>query len=94
MRPVAEDYSVAVHLVAHDPPRGGEDVLTQADSAHPLQGWYPTSRWGQGEIVRDHYLIQLPEGSTPVAVRIALYRVTPEGEFVNSPWLSQPLPDS
>jgi len=94
MQPVAEDYSVAVHIVAHDPPRGGADVLAQADSVHPLQGWYPTSRWRQGEIVRDHYLLQLPAGSAPVAVRVALYRADPEGGFINSPWLSQPLPDS
>jgi len=92
MQPVAEDYSVAVHLVAHDPPQGASDMLAQADSANPLEGWYPTSRWSLGEIVRDHYLIQVPEGSAAVAVRVALYRVAPEGGFINTPWLSLLVP--
>lgn len=92
VQPVADNYSVAVHLVAHDPPQDASDVLAQADSVHPLGGWYPTSRWGLGEIVRDHYLIPVPEGSAPMAVRIGLYRTAPEGGFMNSPWLSLPLP--
>lgn len=91
-QPVTKDYSVAVHLVAHDPPKDGGDVLAQADSAHPLDGWYPTSHWSPGEIVRDHYLIRVPGGNAPVAVRVALYRTEPEGDFINSPYLSLPLP--
>lgn len=89
--PSALDYSVAVHLVAHDPPQGPEDVLSQADRFHPVYGWYPTSRWSAGEIVRDHYRIQVPKGAEAQAVRIALYRVDDSGGFVNSPWLSLPL---
>jgi hypothetical protein len=91
--PPALDYSVAVHLVAHDPPRGAEDVLSQADQAHPVYGWYPISRWHAGEIVRDHYLVEVPDGAEPWAVRVALYRVNGSGGFVNSPWLSLPVAD-
>ncbi len=89
---IADDYSVAVHLVAHDPPQGPADILTQADSVHPVDGWYPTSRWSAGEIVRDHYAIPVPAGSEPVSVRVALYRTDPQAGFVNSPWLSLPIP--
>jgi hypothetical protein len=95
-RETGRDYSVAVHLVAHDPPRGSEDVLAQADSSHPVYGWYPTSRWSSGEIVRDDYRIvvpEVPEGVSPRAVRVALYYVNDAGEFVNSPWLSVPIED-
>jgi hypothetical protein len=91
--PSALDYSVAVHLVAHDPPRGAEDVLSQADQAHPVYGWYPISRWRAGEIVRDHYLVEVPDGAEPRAVRVALYRADGSGGFVNSPWLSLPVAD-
>lgn len=91
-QPVEEDYSVAVHLLAHDPPRGGEDVLAQADSRHPLEGWYPTSRWRAGEIVRELTRIRVPAGSAPVGVRVALYLVDPQGGFLDSPWLFLPLP--
>jgi hypothetical protein len=95
-RQPVRDYSVAVHLVAHDPPRGAEDILAQADSSHPVYGWYPTSRWSSGEIVRDDYRIVMPEGpevAHPQAVRVALYYVNDAGEFVNSPWLSVPVGD-
>ena len=84
----ARDYSVAVHLVAHDPPRTAEDVLAQADQAHPVYGWYPTSRWHPGEIVRDQYRISLPRGAQPRAVRIGMYYVDEDGSFNNSRWLS------
>ena len=85
------DYSVAVHLVARDPPHGPEDILAQADSSHPVYGWYPTSWWSKGEIVRDDYSVSVPEGVQPQAVRVALYYVNDLGEFVNSPWLSLPV---
>jgi hypothetical protein len=89
---IADDHSVAVHMVAHDPPQGPADVLTQADSVHPVDGWYPTSRWSPGEIVRDQYAIPVPAESEPVAVRLAMYRADPQAGFVNSPWLSLPIP--
>ena len=91
--PPAQDYSVAVHLVAVDPPRGAGDVLSQADQAHPVYGWYPTSRWRAGELVRDHYPVQVPDGREPQAVRVAMYRTDGSGNFGNTPWLSLPVAD-
>jgi hypothetical protein len=87
-----QDHSVAVHLVAHEPLRSPEDIISQADAVHPVDGWYPMSRWQVGEIVRDCYLIFVPEGSAPAAVRISLYRSDPQAGFVSSPWLWQDLP--
>jgi len=51
------DYSISVR-----PTRGGELIfvgggLLQEDRAHPVWGWYPTSGWLPGEVVRDDYLI-------------------------------------
>lgn len=51
------DYSISIR-----PTRGGELILVggellQEDHAHPVWGWYPTSRWLPGEVVRDDYLI-------------------------------------
>ncbi|MDX1413642.1 MAG: DUF2723 domain-containing protein [Candidatus Promineifilaceae bacterium] len=86
--PIAEDYSIAVHLVAQDPPISEEDILTQADKNHPVEGYYPTTRWRAGEIVRDDYLIRIPPLSIPVAIRIGMYRFDPDQGFINSPWLS------
>lgn len=51
------DYSVSVR-----PTQGGKAIfvegeLLQEDNAHPVWGWYPTSRWLPGEVVRDDYLL-------------------------------------
>ena len=89
---LAHDYSTAVHLVANDPPAGEADILAQADRAHPVDGWYPTTGWRPGEIVRDSYLLTVPQGSAPAAVRVAMYRTDPAAGFINSPWLSLPVP--
>jgi hypothetical protein len=93
VQPVENDYSVAVHLVAHNPPQGEEDLLAQSDAVHPVMGWYPTSRWKAGEVVRDDYLLHVPSGSFPVAVRVGMYRVDESGAFVNTEWLSLPIPE-
>ncbi len=89
---VDDDYSVAVHLVAQDPPRGEADILDQDDRAAPVNNWYPPSRWRPGEIVRDRYLVSVPEEASPAAIRLGMYRHDPEMGFVNTPWLSLPLP--
>ena len=44
------------------------------------------------EIVRDTYLLTVPDGSTPRAIRVAMYRNDPAAGFINTPWLSLPLP--
>ncbi len=87
------DYSVAVHLVAQDPPTGPQDILAQADSTHPVNGWYPTSRWQPGELVTDHFLLSVPGGSAPQAVRVGMYQSLPDGSFQNTAWLSLAVPE-
>jgi len=89
---VPADYRVAVHLVAKDPPDGAQDVLDQADSLNPVGGWYPTSLWAVGEVVRDDYALSVPPGGAPVAVRVAMYQQEENGTFVNTDWLSLPIP--
>lgn len=91
-RSIEKDYSVAVHLVAHNPPRQGEDILAQADARRPVSGWYPTNRWLAGEIVRDTYVLDVPPQAEPAAVRVALYRVDASGAFASTEWLSLPIP--
>jgi hypothetical protein len=88
---LGRDYSIAVHLVGRDPPQRPEDVIAQSDRSHPVYGWYPTSRWEAGEIVRTHHRIAIPGGADARAVRVALYTVDGAGDFVNSPWLAVPL---
>ena len=85
------DYSVAVHLVTQDPPIGPQDIVAQADRVHPVDGWYPTSRWVAGEVVQDDYAITWSVEGDPTTVRIGMYQVTAAGEFYNSGWLSLPV---
>ncbi|MFN2138710.1 MAG: protein O-mannosyl-transferase family [Candidatus Promineifilaceae bacterium] len=89
---VDANYSVAVHLVAQDPPQSEADILDQDDRAAPVNNWYPTMQWRPGEIVRDRYVVSVPEGSTPAGIRVGMYRSDPELGFINTPWLSLPLP--
>ena len=86
------DYSVAVHLLANNPPQGPQGILAQADRHHPVEGWYPTSRWQAGEIIRDDYVISIPANTRPVGVRVGMYRVDAQGRFLNTEWLFLPMP--
>jgi hypothetical protein len=87
-----ENYSVAVHLLAQDPPSGPQDIVAQADRLHPVDGWYPIGQWSAGEIVRDHYLLEVPAGVTVQAARLGMYQVLDGGQFHNTAWLSLPVP--
>jgi len=53
-----EDYTVFVHLLDEH-----GQIVAQHDS-QPLQGFYPTSFWGESEVVRDEYDIHV-DSSTP-----------------------------
>jgi hypothetical protein len=92
LAPLELDYSVAVHLVSHNPPRGPGDILAQAGRRHPVSGWYPTSLWEAGEVIRDDYPIPVPDAAHPAAVRVAMYRVGADGGFINTRWLALPIP--
>jgi hypothetical protein len=60
----SQDYTVFVHLV------NGEQIVAQRDQ-QPLAGFYPTSMWRDGEIVRDVYSLPLPPVGTEI--RVGLY---------------------
>ncbi len=87
----SRDYSTAVHLVSTDPPASPEDIIAQADSLHPVEGWYPTTRWVSGQQVQDLYSLTASSDKPAVAIRITAYIVDESGEFVNGDWLSIPL---
>ena len=93
MEPITQNYSVAVHLVTRFPPEGPQDIVAQADAAHPVQGWYPTTQWAAGEVVCDQYELVIPSGSEPTAVAITMYRVNEAGQFENGNWFVLPLLD-
>ena len=74
------DYSISVR-----PTQGGKAIfaegeLLQEDNVHPVWGWYPTSRWLPGEVVRDDYL--LPNQPAYDGLTILVYWRT-DGGFEN-----------
>jgi hypothetical protein len=92
VQPVARDYSVAVHWLSRFPAQGPADILAQTDSLHPVQGWYPTTRWTTGEVVRDVYALQATAVPLPpsTVIAITMYYVDENGQFVNNEWFVLP----
>lgn len=53
-REMDESYTVFIHVV------GGEGKIWTQEDTQPEGGFYPTSFWGEGEMVRDEYELLLP----------------------------------
>lgn len=85
MRPPDADLSVFVHLLSAESPV----PLAQADSAAPVYGWYPMTRWQAGEVVTDQYAVGLADGAA--RVKIGFYEQPEPGKFVNYDAAELPL---
>ena len=81
--PVSTDYSVSVRLTDQPEIDAAEDILAQRDRVHPVLGWYPTSRWLPGEIVRTFYRLEWDPAEVPTLVEVTLYEQTEPGVFNN-----------
>ncbi len=60
------DYELEVRVVGND-----GTVLTERRLA-PVAGWFPTSRWRAGDLLRGHYAIPLPMDAPPGRYQIRL----------------------
>ncbi len=64
------DYTVFTHLVDE------EGRIIAQDDSQPLGGYYPTSLWEEGEVIRDSYVLTLredvPEGEYRIEVGMYL----------------------
>ncbi|MGQ9628219.1 MAG: ArnT family glycosyltransferase [Anaerolineae bacterium] len=61
---IEENYTVFIHLVDE-----GGRLIAQKDN-EPVDGFYPTSFWQKGEIVRDQYDFQIPPEAPPGEYRL------------------------
>jgi hypothetical protein len=77
------DYSVSVKATDRDVIDGPDDIVAQADSSAPVHGWYPTTLWSPGELVRDDYVIVLPPGRSATMLEVSLYTQDAAGNFQN-----------
>jgi hypothetical protein len=71
-QPVRDDYTVFVHLLDRSGKRWAQH------DAQPLGNLYPTSRWAEGEMVRDSHPLSLPTDLPPgrYFLRIGMYLPT------------------
>ena len=77
------DYSVFIHASDQTSIDSPEAIVSQADHSAPVYGWYPTSRWSPGEIVRDDSVITLPPDRSAKIVAIGMYYQDTAGGFHN-----------
>jgi hypothetical protein len=73
------DYAVSVRPVQNGELLFHEGELIQEDHAHPVWGFYPMSRWTKSEIVRDDYLVAVPEGVGYNGAAVVVYGVSEDG---------------
>jgi hypothetical protein len=73
------DYTVSVRPLRDGTLITGEDGEPLIQDHQPVWGVYPTSRWSPGEVVRDDYVLSLPNQVNPNGVQVVVYRGAEEG---------------
>jgi hypothetical protein len=77
--PMNSEYTVSVRPLSEGElvfSKNGEPLI---QDHQPVWNSYPTSRWSPGEIVRDDYVLYLPEEVIPDGAQIVVYRRTEAG---------------
>ncbi len=86
---IQHDYTVFVHLVGPD---GG---IVSQDDGQPDEGFYPTSRWHKGEVVRGEHVLTVPPvpAVDEYELRVGMYtvedmqRLPVEGYAADQDWV-------
>jgi hypothetical protein len=86
------DYSVFVHASDRDTIDSPEAIIAQADTDAPVYGWYPTTLWSPGEIIRDDHVIAAPADRIPKIMAVGLYYQDETGAFHNLGQQIIPIP--
>jgi len=83
-----QNYTVFTHLVDEK-----DHIVAQKDNP-PVDGFYPTTQWKGGEIVRDQYDLVIPSGvpSGEYRLKVGMY-LAETGERLNILKDGVPLPD-
>jgi len=66
LQDMEQDYTVFTHLIDEE-----GNIWGQKDNP-PVDGFYPTTQWIEGEIVRDPYDLTIPTGTPPGRYRLAI----------------------
>ncbi len=86
------DYSISLKASGRDVIAAPADIVAQSDSSAPVYGWYPTTRWSPGEIVRDDYVLAIPPDQHAAMIEVALYTQDSAGQFQDFGRQVIPLP--
>lgn len=58
-----------------------DQIVAQSDSGAPVYGWYPTTQWRSGEMVREDHMLLWPEGRELRSLVIGMYIQEADGTF-------------
>jgi hypothetical protein len=78
----ARDYSTFVHAADQPEIQAPEELLAQSDASVPVYGWYPTTHWPLGEVVREDHVLGVPSGRVVTTIFAGMYRRDENGAFV------------
>jgi hypothetical protein len=78
---VQKDYSSYAYVSDQDSITVPTDLVAQSDYAAPVYGWYPTSQWQPGEVVREDHLLDLPPGRAVRSIFVGMYSRNEAGGF-------------
>ena len=89
LKEMDQDYTVFTHLVDEK-----QHIWGQKDNP-PVDGFYPTTKWEVGEIVRDQYDLTIPQDIAPgeYRLKVGMYLVK-TGERLSALKDGMPLPDN
>lgn len=79
---VHTDYSTYVYASDRDAIVTPDDLVAQSDSNAPVYGWYPTTRWQPGEVVREDHLLPIPVARPVRTLFAGMYTRDTAGRFV------------
>ena len=74
-----KDYTVSVRPLHDGALITGADAEPLIQDHQPVWNSYPTSRWSPGEVIRDDYVLSLPDQLVATSAQIVLYRNTAQG---------------
>jgi hypothetical protein len=76
---IPEDWSISLRILDER-----WNVLWSQDSAAPVIGMYPTSRWVKGEVVADYHELAIPPEMPPARYlwAVVVYRQAKDGSFL------------
>ncbi len=89
LQPMEEDYTVFTHLI------DGEGNIWEQKDNPPVDGFYPTTQWEKGEIVRDQYNLVISPDAPPgeYQIEVGMY-LAETGERLEVRGEEGPLPEN